>query len=343
MEVISHIHRTATFWVTVCSRCWFYRSMIQFSTLKLQRTVFYGWSSSEYKLFVLLLSSCFLFVDSPATLRSYLLRRLKASVTKQHVLCVVSVVHHCAILCFVVFGDKTGVLTLEHDSNFILKRRKDLLLLGLQKIHMDPYDLSSVSFESKIRFSASRNLSLMRSKCFKQPKTEDQRDVCSIKPPDFSVKLYSRLTDSQKKPRKKNANEARPSETKRTMGKYLPIIEHGSPEKKNAPKFITSHRPPDALESELMFVKTGKYPSGCYRNPKPHDFRPVSVYQLLELKTLIKQKDWKTVYQCLHIILFQLAARWRCTQRHKPELQTLLSLMKTFQNFQLHMREILAT
>ncbi|KAM6910419.1 uncharacterized protein C7orf78 homolog [Xenentodon cancila] len=134
--------------------------------------------------------------------------------------------------------------------------------------------MSPVSSESKTKFSESRDFSARR-KCLEPPKAESQRDLWSIKPSDLSVKLYSRLTESRKKQRKKPAKEAKPEGTLGTTGNYRAIIVHGGPEKHNLPKFIVSQRPPDALEAELMFVRTGKYPSGPYKNPRPHDFRPL--------------------------------------------------------------------
>ncbi|XP_044064114.1 uncharacterized protein si:dkey-30e9.6 [Siniperca chuatsi] len=137
------------------------------------------------------------------------------------------------------------------------------------------HPLSSVCFEEKTQFSASHNLSFARSKWFTLPETESQSDVWSIKPPDFSLKLYRSLSVPQKKVRKTHSNLAVPqsSETKRRTGIFLPKLLHERYQSEDPPKFITSHRPPDALESELMFVKTGKYPSGPYKNPKPHNFR----------------------------------------------------------------------
>lgn len=148
---------------------------------------------------------------------------------------------------------------------------------------MAPYSLlhplSSVYFEDKIKFSASQHLSYARSKWFTLPDTESQSNVWSIKPPDFSLKLYRSLSVPQKKERKTHSNLAvsEPSETKRRTGILLPKVLHETYQRKDPPKFITSYRPPDALESELMFVKTGKYSSGSYKNPKPHNFRLVSV------------------------------------------------------------------
>lgn len=148
---------------------------------------------------------------------------------------------------------------------------------------MAPYGLlhplSSVCFEEQIQFSASQHLSFARSKWFTLPETESQSNVWSIKPPDFSLKLYRSLAVPQKEERKTHSDQTvpQPGEIKRRTGIFLPKVLHESYQRKDPPKFITSYKPPDALGSELMFVKTGKYPSGPYKNPKPHDFRPVSV------------------------------------------------------------------
>ncbi|KAF1388403.1 hypothetical protein PFLUV_G00089810 [Perca fluviatilis] len=139
------------------------------------------------------------------------------------------------------------------------------------------HPVSSVSFEEKIQFSASQRLSFARSKWFTLPaESESHSDVWSIKPPDFSLKLYTSLSVPQKKERKTHSNLPQPGETQRRTGIFLPNVLHESYQREESPKFITSYRPPDALESELMFVKTGKYLSGPYKNPKPHNFRPLN-------------------------------------------------------------------
>uniref|UniRef100_A0A3B5ACK7 Si:dkey-30e9.6 n=1 Tax=Stegastes partitus TaxID=144197 RepID=A0A3B5ACK7_9TELE len=122
-----------------------------------------------------------------------------------------------------------------------------------------------------MQFSASQDLSFTRSKCFKRPETENQSDVWSIKPPDFSMKLYRRLSV----PLKKVKPAPQCGGTKRRTGVFPPHVALVNPERKDPPKFITSYKPPDALESERMFVKTGKYNAGPYENPKPHNFRPL--------------------------------------------------------------------
>ncbi|CAI5661853.1 putative uncharacterized protein C7orf78 homolog [Oreochromis niloticus] len=137
--------------------------------------------------------------------------------------------------------------------------------------------LSSVSFERQTQFAASQDLSFARSKYFRLRKTDRECDVQSNRPPDFSVKLYSSLSASEIRERKKNIKivAPQPKEMKRRYRTFLPNSLSSSPKRKEPPKFIASHKPPDALETELMFVKIGKYHSGTYKNPKPHNFRPL--------------------------------------------------------------------
>ncbi|XP_063735717.1 uncharacterized protein si:dkey-30e9.6 [Eleginops maclovinus] len=136
---------------------------------------------------------------------------------------------------------------------------------------------TQVCFEEKTEFSASQHLSYARSQWFKLPETASHSEVWSIKPPDFSLKLYRSLS-VQKEERKKHSNPAvsPSSKTQTKTVAFLPTVLHESFRKEESPKFITSYRPPDSLESELMFVKTGKYLCGPYKNPKPHNFRPLN-------------------------------------------------------------------
>lgn len=162
-----------------------------------------------------------------------------------------------------------------------LKLKVSRYRVSHQQLKMAPYGLlPSVSFESQIQFSASQNLCLARSKYLKLPKSE-RRGGGSIKLPDFSLRLYRSLSVPQRKERKPCAIVAAPitNGTNRTAGVILPNVLHESYKRKDPPKFITSHRPPGVLESELMFVKMEKFPSEPYKNPKLHNFRPVSVCQ----------------------------------------------------------------
>ncbi|XP_069576811.1 putative uncharacterized protein C7orf78 homolog [Brachyistius frenatus] len=130
------------------------------------------------------------------------------------------------------------------------------------------------SFESKTRFSASRELSLARSGRFGPGEAESRSDPRRVGPPDFSLKLHCCQKEGRKADSKAAAGR-RPVEAKRKTPLFLPDVARVSPSGKGPPKFVTSYAPPDALRSELMFVETGKFPSGPYRNPKPHDFRPL--------------------------------------------------------------------
>ncbi|MEQ2285134.1 hypothetical protein AMECASPLE_028732 [Ameca splendens] len=124
------------------------------------------------------------------------------------------------------------------------------------------HQMSSITFEMKNTFSASQDLLSTRSKTLKLPETGSQCTVFSIKPIDFSMKLYSHLTVSQKN--KKTLSDAvagKLYKTKRRSGIFPPNIINQSPKKTDAQEFNTSHRRPDALQSQLMFVRMGKFPS----------------------------------------------------------------------------------
>lgn len=136
--------------------------------------------------------------------------------------------------------------------------------------------LSSVRFEDKIKFSASQDLALARSKLFIRGETENQSDKVGIRPPDFSIRFYKSLTVPQRKDKKMPSNVAKSRQTKRTRI-VIPKVLHSSYQMEQPRKFITHYKPPDTLEADLRFVRTGKFPAAPYKNPKPHDFRPVSL------------------------------------------------------------------
>lgn len=145
------------------------------------------------------------------------------------------------------------------------------------------HPLASVYFDRKALFSVSQGLATTRSNHFVPPEPKKLADdVWSIKPPDFSPKLYKSLSV----PRRKSRN-TRPSLAMSDLGDTgvaiekirIPKFLSETDKRLEPPNFSASHKPPDALECLLMFVKAGKYPSGHYRNPKPHNFRPVSNYK----------------------------------------------------------------
>ena len=126
-------------------------------------------------------------------------------------------------------------------------------------------------------FSASQDLATTRSKCFLPPESNDKADVWHIKAPDFSYKLYQSTKIPQRRSRTAYHAVAQPSETHRKIGKVIKegLMTEIANKNIERPTFITRYRPPDSLESKLIFVETGKYPSGPFKNPKPHNFRPV--------------------------------------------------------------------
>lgn len=155
-----------------------------------------------------------------------------------------------------------------------------------QEIMMPPRELfnplTSVCFQRKTEFSVSKNLYLARSKYFRplEPENHSQVNVWNLRPPDFSLKLYTTVSPPQKKERNFRPKVTR-SESMRTSTIILPSIylseENNKKTEKEPPTFITRYKPPDALETQVMFVRTGKFPTQQYENPRPHDFRGVSV------------------------------------------------------------------
>ncbi|XP_036394614.1 uncharacterized protein si:dkey-30e9.6 [Megalops cyprinoides] len=133
---------------------------------------------------------------------------------------------------------------------------------------------NSMCFEKKTVFSAGQDLASIRSKGFVHPETIHDTDVWEWKAPDFSPKLYTSLC----LPWKKSENR-RPAlfvsnsrETLHGLNRVSQIVLPEIHPRKEQP-FTLRYRPPDALEAKLTFVRTGKYPSLTYTDPKPHDFR----------------------------------------------------------------------
>ncbi|XP_068425272.1 putative uncharacterized protein C7orf78 homolog [Clinocottus analis] len=144
---------------------------------------------------------------------------------------------------------------------------------------MVPYSLlqprSSVSFEDKLKFSTIQRLSLARSKLFTVPETDSHSSARSIEPLDYSLKLYKSPSDPRNKEKKRRSNLAAPRlcETMKRTSISLPNVKHEGDKSEVSPKFITSYRPPDALDTKLMFLKAGKHLAGPYKNPEPNYFR----------------------------------------------------------------------
>ncbi|XP_048882048.1 uncharacterized protein si:dkey-30e9.6 isoform X2 [Brienomyrus brachyistius] len=142
--------------------------------------------------------------------------------------------------------------------------------------NLDP--LKEISFNEKVVFSARHDLALRQSKEFAVlPRTVKNVSLWHLKPPDFSPKLYKSLGLPQKKQEKRRPPLIMSSsDTFKNITEMTSSILHGTRAKEVTEPFALRHRPPDSLESKLMFVKFGKYPDFPYRDPKPHDFRQYS-------------------------------------------------------------------
>lgn len=139
-----------------------------------------------------------------------------------------------------------------------------------------PVPLTSICFEDKIKFSASQDLALARRKWLKPGDRVNQSDELSSRPPDFSIRLFKCLKVPQSRDEKMLSNSSKPRRTKATQT-VVPVVLQSRQRKEEPRKFIARYRPPDSLEVELRFVRNGKFPAAPYKNPKPHDFRPVSL------------------------------------------------------------------
>ncbi|XP_055083744.1 uncharacterized protein si:dkey-30e9.6 [Periophthalmus magnuspinnatus] len=95
-----------------------------------------------------------------------------------------------------------------------------------------------------------------------------QQEVVSC---EDTQQLYKSISNPKKK---KNEREVLPTPAEKQKIK-LPqvIVERGR--KAERPRFYTFYRAPDAAEAEMLFVKNGKYPKERFKNPTPHNFRPL--------------------------------------------------------------------
>lgn len=139
-----------------------------------------------------------------------------------------------------------------------------------------PVPLTSIHFEDQIKFCASQDLALARRKWLKPSDRANQSHVPDSWPPDFSIRLYKYLKVPQSRDEKIRSNAAKPQQMKRTRTAEPTVLQSRYPQEEPR-KFIAFYKPPDNLEVELRFVRTGKFPAPPYMNPQPHVFRPVSL------------------------------------------------------------------
>ncbi|XP_016397309.1 uncharacterized protein LOC107730865 [Sinocyclocheilus rhinocerous] len=142
----------------------------------------------------------------------------------------------------------------------------------------------SVDLRRKLLFSVSQNLISSRSCGLVPPHPVVPVDPWSIKAPDFTPKLYTIFKTSLGLPqiKGKNINLVKSNNSVGEKSFILEKINDVTPsllpglEQKGCKTrtFITFYKPPDSLESKLLFVREGIYPVGPYKDPKLHNFRP---------------------------------------------------------------------
>lgn len=142
----------------------------------------------------------------------------------------------------------------------------------------EPLDTtSSVDLRRKLLFSVSQNLISSRS-CGLVPPHPVPLDPWNMKAPDFTPKLYRSVGLPRIK--SKNIHLVKSNDSVEQKSFVLEKIKDGTSilSRHKEQTFITFYKPPDSLETKLLFVRAGTYPVGPYKDPKPHNFRPVSFF-----------------------------------------------------------------
>ncbi|XP_042637365.1 uncharacterized LOC102725191 homolog [Orycteropus afer afer] len=168
-------------------------------------------------------------------------------------------------------------------------------------------------FAKSLQYPTQQGLnSKWKKKGMQSPQSNMKVNIWEIKPPDFSYKLYVSLRPPEKKLRniKKERKETRSNFPETIL--HLPSIRN-DPKKSIAPKFITIFPRLDSHKAKIMFAESGKYPSGVYLNPKPHDFRQyrtnlpnfVTTYERDPFGLKFKSGHLSTVYACQSVKDYQ--------------------------------------
>ncbi|KAK9962418.1 hypothetical protein ABG768_007787 [Culter alburnus] len=138
--------------------------------------------------------------------------------------------------------------------------------------HLDT--TTSFDLRRKLLFSVSQNLISSRS-CGLIPPQVVPLDPWNIKAPDFTPKLYRSVGLPRIK--SKNIHLVKSNDSVEQTSFVLEKIKDVTPSILSPHKeqpFITCYKPPDSLETKLLFVRAGTNPVGPYKDPKPHNFRP---------------------------------------------------------------------
>ncbi|XP_067307764.1 putative uncharacterized protein C7orf78 [Pseudorasbora parva] len=155
----------------------------------------------------------------------------------------------------------------------------------------EPLDPTSVDLRRKLLFSVSQNLISSRSCGPVPPHPVAPLDPWNKKAPDFTPKLYRSV--SLPRIKNKTVHLVKSNDSVDQKSFVLEKIKDGTPSILSRHKeqpFFTCYKPPDSLETKLLFVKAGMNPVGPYKNPKPHNFRPCAE-GMPDMVTSIKDAD----------------------------------------------------
>lgn len=140
-------------------------------------------------------------------------------------------------------------------------------------------DRQKFLFESQTQFSASFDLPFFHQQNAVQH-SKANTDVWLKQPPDFSYRLYSSSNPSLK-PRGKRKGEPKPKMTSESIVMQQlsrlrsRLLLPRSEKKRDLPQLVTRFPRIGSYEAKILFVKNGKYKTGVYEDPKPHDYRQV--------------------------------------------------------------------
>ncbi|KAG1951933.1 uncharacterized protein si:dkey-30e9.6 [Pimephales promelas] len=139
----------------------------------------------------------------------------------------------------------------------------------------EPLDTTTsvVDLRRKLLFSVSQNLISSRS-CGLIPPHPVPLDPWNVKAPDFTPKLYRSVGLPRIK--SKNIHLVKSNDSVDQKSFVLEKIKDGTStlSQHKEQSFLTFYKPPDSLETKLLFVRAGTNPVGPYKDPKPHNFRP---------------------------------------------------------------------
>ena len=141
--------------------------------------------------------------------------------------------------------------------------------------------LMPFGFPAKTNYDANESLIQIRSENFEKKVVEKEEDIWKRPPPDFRRQCYA------PKPPRRNAVESMkpwlygtiPGQReviKRPRRKVIPHLLQ--PQKEEEKKFEAYYHIDRPFTAKKKSVIEGMYEAGEYENPRPHDFRGVSIY-----------------------------------------------------------------